>query len=155
MGIRFDGIAVAVGSGGTYAGLLMAKKLLGHPARIIGINVSRDAGYFKERIAAILEESGRYLGAALSAGAGEIDIIDGYVGRGYALSSAEELRFIHELAMLEGVILDPVYTGKAMYGLANEIRSGRLRDCGNLLFIHTGGLFDIFNVKESFDFRRR
>ncbi|NLV76201.1 MAG: D-cysteine desulfhydrase family protein, partial [Tissierellia bacterium] len=68
-------------------------------------------------------------------------IVDGYPGLGYALSQEEEIQFIHFFARLEGIILDPVYTGKAMYGLVNEIKKGRFDGHKNILFIHTGGLF--------------
>ncbi|MGE5633566.1 MAG: D-cysteine desulfhydrase family protein, partial [Caulobacteraceae bacterium] len=144
MNISFDGIVLAVGSGGTYSGLWLASKLLNHKARIYGINVCDNAEYFKERIQSILYESMKYMDVNLPISRDEIHIIDGYVGRGYALSRPEELNFIHKLAAMEGVILDPVYTGKAMYGLTEEIKKGRFKDCRNLLFIHTGGLFGLF-----------
>jgi D-cysteine desulfhydrase len=82
----------------------------------------------------------------------EINIIDGYVGRGYALSTPVELDFISEFAKLEGIILDPVYTGKGMYGLSQELRKGKFKDFKNILFIHTGGLFGLFPQKDLFDF---
>ena len=82
----------------------------------------------------------------------EINIIDGYVGRGYALSTPVELNFINEFAKLEGIILDPVYTGKGMYGLTEEIKKGKFHDFKNILFIHTGGLFGLFPQKNLFEF---
>lgn len=140
----FDCIVLAVGSGGTYAGLWLANKLHGHPADIYGVNVAGNAEYFKNRIPEILDESMEYMNVNVPVSKDEINIIDGYVGRGYALSRPEELRFIRDLARLEGVILDPVYTGKAMYGLAEEIRKGTFNNYRNILFIHTGGLFGLF-----------
>ena len=71
----------------------------------------------------------------------DIKILDGYVGKGYAKSRKEEIEFIHEFAKLEGIILDPVYTGKAMYGLVEEIKKGSFEKHKNILFIHTGGIF--------------
>jgi D-cysteine desulfhydrase len=61
------------------------------------------------------------------------------------------LEFIHEFAKLEGIILDPVYTGKAMYGLTEEIKKGSFSQYKNLLFIHTGGIFGIFPGKNLFE----
>ncbi|MEG0300732.1 pyridoxal-phosphate dependent enzyme, partial [Cetobacterium sp.] len=81
-----------------------------------------------------------------------IEIIDGYVGIGYAESREEELDFISELARAEGVILDPVYTGKAMFGLVNEIKKGSFKISKNILFVHTGGLFGLFPKKDQFKF---
>ncbi|MCT4619597.1 MAG: D-cysteine desulfhydrase family protein [Marinisporobacter sp.] len=152
MGIKFDAVVMAVGSGGTYAGLFYANKVNENTAKILGVNVCDDAGYFKEAIFNILHESFGYTSKSIEFSKEEINIIDGYVGEGYALSRPEELTFIHELAKLEGLILDPVYTGKAMYGLVEEIKKGNLKDYKNILFIHTGGLFGLFPKKDQFSF---
>ena len=80
-----------------------------------------------------------------------IEINDKYVGIGYAQSRPEELEFIKKFARQEAVILDPVYTGKAMYGIYNELQNGgNLNKDDNILFIHTGGLFGLFPVSETF-----
>ncbi|MCT4595672.1 MAG: D-cysteine desulfhydrase family protein [Anaeromicrobium sp.] len=152
MGIKFDAIVMAVGSGGTYAGLFYGNKINENSAKIFGVNVCDDAQHFKEAIENILHESFQYTDQPIEFTKEEINIIDGYVGKGYALSRPEELKFIHELAKLEGVILDPVYTGKAMYGLVEEIKKGNLKDYKNILFIHTGGLFGLFPKQDQFSF---
>lgn len=152
MGVHFDGIFIAVGSGGTHAGLLLGSKVLGSTAQIYGINVCDDENYFKDRIHEILLESNEYLDRDIQFDKSEINIIDGYVGRGYALSTPVELNFINEFARLEGIILDPVYTGKGMYGLTEEIKKGIFKDFKNILFIHTGGLFGLFPQKDLFTF---
>lgn len=152
MGIHFDMIVSAVGSGGTYAGQFLGNKIMKNNADIYGVNVCDDEGYFKNRVYDIVQECLEYLKNDISFSKEEINIIDGYVGRGYALSRPEELEFIYNLAKLEGVILDPVYTGKAMYGLVQEIKKGRFRDYENILFIHTGGLFGVFPQKDLFKF---
>jgi len=144
LGFRFDRIVLAVGSGATYAGLYYANRVLGRCTAVTGFNISADAGYFQETICRILEESFVYTGSPVAAAPADIDIIDGYVGLGYAQNRPEELRFIAELAALEGVVLDPVYTGKAMRGLAEEIRRGRFGADERILFIHTGGLYGTF-----------
>lgn len=144
LNISFDCIVLAVGSGGTYAGLWLANKLHNHPADVYGVNVSGNAEYFKTRIEEILHESMKYMDVHVPVSQDEINIIDGYVGRGYALSRPEELKFVHDLAKLEGVILDPVYTGKAMYGLTEEIKKEKFKAYRNILFIHTGGLYGLF-----------
>ncbi|MHB8126677.1 MAG: D-cysteine desulfhydrase family protein [Desulfitobacteriaceae bacterium] len=152
MGVQFDMIVSAVGSGGTYSGLFLGKKVLNHPADIYGVNICENTDYFVQIIDNILQESLEYLNIEFLYAKNEIHLIDGYVGRGYALSSQAELQFIHKLAKMEGVILDPVYTGKAMYGLTEEIKKGRLKAYQNILFIHTGGLFGLFPQKNMFDF---
>ena len=74
----------------------------------------------------------------------DIHIIDGYVGKGYGLSSQEEIEVIKRVALMEGVALDPVYTGKAMYGLTEQIRKGTFKQAQKILFLHTGGIFGLF-----------
>lgn len=152
MGIHFDGIFIAVGSGGTHAGLLLGSKIFKSDSQIFGVNVCDDEQYFKDQIHEILLESNEYLDIDVPFDKGEINIIDGYVGRGYALSTPIELDFISEFAKLEGIILDPVYTGKGMYGLTQELGKGRFKDFKNILFIHTGGLFGLFPQKNLFNF---
>ncbi|MCB2290042.1 D-cysteine desulfhydrase family protein [Clostridium sp. CS001] len=152
MGIHFDGIFAAVGSGGTHAGLLLGSKVLNSTSQIYSINVCNDENHFKNEIQEILRESNKYLDVDIQFDKSEINIVDGYVGRDYALSTPVELNFISEFAKLEGIILDPVYTGKGMYGLTEEIKNGRFKDFKNILFIHTGGLFGLFPQKDLFDF---
>lgn len=152
LGVQFDRIVLAVGSGGTHSGLFLASKTLEYPGEIYGFNVCNDAEHFKNEIYKILQESMQYIKVNLILVKDEIHIIDGYVGRGYALSSPEELRFIYEFAKLEGIILDPVYTGKAMFGLVEEIKKGAFKSCENILFIHTGGVFGLFPQKHLFEF---
>ena len=135
LGIKFDRIVAAVGSGGTYAGLCMG-----------------NAEFFKKRSEEIIEEAQKYLDKSIIIKAEEMDIIDGYVGIGYAQSRDEELEFIQKTAKKEGVIFDPVYTGKAMYGMMNEIEKGTFKKGENVLFIHTGGLFGIFSKRNQFKF---
>ncbi|MEG0517227.1 MAG: D-cysteine desulfhydrase family protein, partial [Cetobacterium sp.] len=119
-GISFDTIVVAVGSGGTYAGIHMGNQIYCNGnKRIVGFNVCDNADFFVEKIKDIIKESSSYLDSSdqQKLTFKNIEIIDGYVGIGYAESREEELNFISDLARAEGVILDPVYTGKAMFGL--------------------------------------
>lgn len=148
MGIDFDLIVATVGSGGTYGGLFLANKIHKHKSTIYGVSVSNDAEYFKSRVNEIIHESLSYMDVNIEFSKEEMKITDEYAGRGYALNRTEEIEFIYEFAKLEGIILDPVYTGKAMYGLSAEIKKGNLKAYHNILFIHTGGLFGLFPKKE-------
>ena len=153
LGIKFDRIVAAVGSGGTYAGLCMGNaEFFNGEKKITGFNVCDDAEFFKKRSEEIIEEAQKYLDKSIIVKAEDMDIIDGYVGIGYAQSRPEELEFIQKTAKKEGVIFDPVYTGKAMYGMMNEIEKGTFEKGENILFIHTGGLFGIFSKRNQFKF---
>lgn len=141
MGIKFDAIAVTVGSGGTYSGLYYGNRINNNSAVVYGFNITETKEHFQRVVIKLLEEISQYTGRKIDVAMDDIDIIDGYVGRGYALSRPEEIEFLSYLAKLEGLILDPVYTGKAMYGLVEEIKKGTFDKNENILFVHTGGIF--------------
>lgn len=148
--LEIDGIVIACGSGGTHAGLLVGKKLLGLDLRIHGVNVCDDAPYFVERIYSICESMRESFNLAPRIDRSEIELIDGYTGLGYGVSRPEEVELMKHLARLEGIFLDPVYTAKAMLGLCEETRKGRFKAGQKILFIHTGGIFGLFPTRALF-----
>ncbi len=138
-------IVHATGSGGTGAGLILGKKLLNSPVRVVGVNVCDDRDHFTRVIGGICEEAVARFGLGIGfSRARDIEIIDGYVGEGYALSRPQELGLIRDVARAEGIFLDPVYTGKAFYGMVEEIRKSPGCLGGRIVFIHTGGLYGLF-----------
>lgn len=141
-GVRFDAVVHAVGSGGTSAGLELGRRLYGLSARIYGVNVCDDAAYFRARIAALAEATVRDYALPVAVPPEQIELIDGYVGEGYARSRPEELALLLEVGRLEGVVLDPVYSGKAMFALHREW--ARFAGAQHVLFLHTGGVFGLF-----------
>ena len=163
MGVRLDTVLVATGSGGTLAGLQLANLIHGYGKRVIGVCVCDDAAYFQDIAARISRDALPYLVAqgeiseqeasrwAASLKPGDFEFFEEYVGIGYALSRPEELEHIRRMARLEGTVFDPVYTGKATYGMVNELKEGgRLRSSENILFIHTGGLYGLFPISRAF-----
>ena len=144
LGFIPDYIVAAAGSGGTHAGLMIGKELFNLPSEIISVNVRMDAPYFVREISRVLDEFRNLYLSDLRAHAQDIHIVDGYVGGGYAQSTLDELRFIHNVARTTGVILDPVYTGKAFYALWRETQNGRFQKNSRILFIHTGGIYGLF-----------
>ncbi len=135
----------AAGSGGTSAGLILGVRLHKMNARVVGFNVCDDRDYFVRVIGEICQEaiSTYKLDFSIS-GAQDIEIVDGYVGRGYGLSRPEELELLCHLARTEGIFLDPVYTGKAFYGMTQELGRDPMVFGKRVVFIHTGGIFDLF-----------
>ena len=148
--LEFDHMISAVGSGGTMAGMLLGKSAYHLKAQIHGINVCDDAPFFQERISNIIRDAKRKFGFDLNLPKKDINIIDGYIGKGYGLSRQEEIELIKLVAQTEGIILDPVYTAKAMYGLKDQIRKGRFTKSEKVLFWHTGGIFGLFAKRALF-----
>jgi D-cysteine desulfhydrase len=137
-------LVYAAGSGGTGAGLILGIKLLGLPWRAIGVNVCDDKAYFVEAIGEIVEAAIKKWLLPVNFDRSEIEILDGYVGVGYAKSRPEELQTIRDVARAEGLILDPVYTGKAFHGMARELERDKRAFGERVCFIHTGGIFGLF-----------
>lgn len=148
LGIHFDTLVCAVGSGGTYSGLYLGTKLYQTDQTVLGFNVCDDEEYFLNVCSHISQDTVKILKSDLEVKRDEMHIIDGYVGLGYAISKEDELRFITEVARKEGVILDPVYTGKALYGFWQELQKGHLPEVQHVLFMHTGGIFGLFPKQE-------
>lgn len=156
LNVKFDAIVCTVGSGGTYGGLFLGNRIYGNQHRILGISISGTAESFKKEIYKILDESLTYpelSHVVKNWDMDDIEIIEGYEGKGYAIPSDEDIVFIKEMAMREGILFDPVYTGKSFRGLVDLIEKKELINHKRILFIHTGGLFgtyafkDIFNIK--------
>lgn len=135
-----DAIFCAVGSGGTYAGLLIGKYLFNVDVPLYGILVDENKENHIAMIKSIIFESEKILDHELNIDDAEIKLIDDYIGPGYAIPYPEEITIIKQLAR-KGLILDPVYTGKAFYGMIKEKEQ---LGYSNPLFIHTGGIFSIF-----------
>jgi len=150
MSQQFDKILVATGSAGTQAGLLTG--LIAHSVNIpvIGICVSQDTETKKDLVEALLIESLNYLDMASGSAAGRVITDGAYVGEGYGIHTTQTVEAINLCAQLEGVLLDPVYTGKGMAGLIDYCRSGKIKQGENILFIHTGGSQGLFAYSEIF-----
>ena len=145
-------IVTASGSGGTQAGLTLGTALHQLPATVWGINVCDDEQYFLDKVAADAADwRQRY--PDVPAAQLDVHVIDGYVGQGYGIAGKEVFGLIAELAALEGLVLDPVYTGKAFNGMLTEIAEGRFQGCRDIVFMHTGGIFGVFPQSGGFSFQ--
>lgn len=138
-------LAYAAGSGGTGAGIEMGVRLAGWKgARPIGFAVCNDAGYFVRTIAALCADARARWPAVPEVPAGEIEVDGGFIGPGYALATPEGLALIARAARQDGVLLDPVYTGKALLGLAGRARAPAGLPSRRVVLFHTGGAFGLF-----------
>jgi D-cysteine desulfhydrase len=137
-------LVYAAGSGGTGAGIELGLRRMGWTgARAIGFAVCDDRVTFQTQIAAIAAEANARFHLNIELDPASIDIVDGYVGPGYAATTPEMLATIVEVARAEGIVLDPVYTGKAFFGLLREVAMGNAAIKGDVVFIHTGGIFGL------------
>lgn len=141
-GVRFDAILSGVGSGGTAAGIELGARLHGFDGQRIGVPVCDDEAYFREKIGRLCAQTVRAYDLGVEVPPEEVGLLDGYVGGGYGVSSEAERESLVLLARTEGIVLEPVYSGKAFHALVGEM-SGRLRGMENVLFVHTGGVFGL------------
>jgi len=144
-------VVYACGSGGTGAGLVLGAKLFGLGARgirVAGVNVCDDRAYFLNAIGTICRDAEERWQLGTSISPDDIDIVDGHVGLGYAKSRNEELVTIRDVCRANGVVLDPVYTGKAFHGMVTELARDPKRFGASIAFLHTGGMFGGFASPE-------
>lgn len=134
-------VVLAAGSGGTLAGWVLGKRLFGARFRIEAVGVSRPAAETRARVRTLAAEAAALLGFDLAAAISddEFAVHDGFIGEGYGIPTPEGLAAIRTAARAAGVFFDPIYTGKAFAGLTALSASGRFRDGGPVVFIHTGG----------------
>jgi D-cysteine desulfhydrase family pyridoxal phosphate-dependent enzyme len=141
LGVEFDHIYHATGSGGTQAGLVVGKDLVQWPGRITGISVSAARAEIEGKIYTLASETASLLGGRSNRDSIHVD--DGHIGPGYAVRTAQAEKAIEIFARKEGVFLDHVYTAKAAGALLEGLAKGLFRG-RKVLFLHTGGLPELF-----------
>lgn len=139
-----DWIVFASSSGGTQAGIVAGASMLGYKGRILGISVDEHASALRQRVAELAGETAALLGEKMSFDAKDILINDEYLGQGYATMGKPEREAIALFAQHEGLLLDPVYTGRATAGLIDLVRKGFFKKTDKVLFWHTGGTPALF-----------
>jgi len=148
---KFDALWHAIGSGGTTAGLAAGSVIHAMETPLVGVPVCDDADYFYKKIDSILRTA-RFrwpkLLPDLPPARELVEIVDGFQGKGYAINRPAEWALLREVAQTEGLLLDPVYTVKAMMGLRQAIRDGRYTRDHEVCFLHTGGIYGLFPKRE-------
>jgi len=142
--VAVDWIVVASSSGGTQAGLALGARRAGWPGRVLGISIDEPEQELKRRVAGLAEEAAGRLGETIHFSPEDILVNDGYLGQGYGIMGAPEREAIRLFAETEGLLLDPVYTGRAAAGLVDLIRRGFFKPEESVLFWHTGGASALF-----------
>jgi D-cysteine desulfhydrase family pyridoxal phosphate-dependent enzyme len=139
------------GSAGTHAGLLVGRDVAGAAWRLVGISPGHPAAYLTPRVAEVAAETAALLhlpDAHRAYAAADVQLDDSYVGPRYGTLTPECVEAVRLVARTEGLLLDPVYTGKAMAGLIAHIRRGRITSHDTVVFIHTGGTPGLFAYHE-------
>lgn len=138
-GIAFDRIVVASGSAGTHSGLVAGLTGASAGIPVTGINVRRPRAEQEANVHKLACAAAELAGSAVSVPREAIECRDEWVGAGYSIPTPEMVEAVRMFASLEGVLLDPVYTGKAAAGLIALVRSGEIARDERVLFVHTGG----------------
>lgn len=139
-----DTIMVASSSGGTQAGLVLGARLFGFSGRILGISIDHPAAELQEKVAGLASEASERLGERIEFTPSEILVNDEFLGGGYGVMSGLEENAIRLFARTEGILLDPVYTGRAAGGMIELIKRREFVSGQTVLFWHTGGTPAIF-----------
>lgn len=147
MDLSFTHIFFASSSGGTQAGLMLGNKIFNSPYQIVGINIDKgetDKVPFDQYTLALANRTAELIGANYEFSESDLILNADYVGEGYGVVGALENEAIALTAQTEGILLDPVYTGRAMGGLIDMIRTGQIKKTDRVLFWHTGGAPALF-----------
>jgi D-cysteine desulfhydrase family pyridoxal phosphate-dependent enzyme len=139
-----DWIVFPSSSGGTQTGLVVGGQMFGYQGRILGISIDNPAPVLQKSVAKLAEETARILGKRSRFLPNEILVNDNYLGAGYGVMAEPEAEALKLFAQQEGLLLDPVYTGRAAAGLIDLSRSGFFTADHNVLFWHTGGTPALF-----------
>lgn len=139
--VSISSVVVASGSAGTHAGLAVGLEQVMPEAELIGVTVSRKVADQLPKVVTLQQEIARSLELTATAG---ITLWDDYFAPSYGIPNDDGMEAVKLLARLEGILLDPVYTGKAMAGLIDGVSQKRFKDEGPILFVHTGGAPALF-----------
>ena len=148
-GLRVDRIVTPSGSAGTHAGLVAGFHASPPGIPVIGIDVSRPKDVQEELVHRVAKQAAELIGVKDPVPRQAVVCFDEYVGPGYSLPTPEMAEAVRMFARLEGILLDPVYTGKAASGLIDLVRKGHFEPDENVLFLHTGGSAALYAYQDA------
>lgn len=140
----FDYMVFASSSGGTHAGLALGARALDFQTSVLGISVDEPHAVLTERVARLATQTAELLNLEYSFAADDIRANADYLGEGYSIMGAPEMEAIRLFSECEGILLDPVYTGRAAAGMIGLIREGAFSSGERIIFWHTGGAAALF-----------
>ena len=152
VGLKIDRIVHATGSAGTQAGLVVGLKAINAKIPLLGIGVRAPKATQEENVYNLAIATAEKLGCPGVVSRGDIVANTDYVGEGYGIPTPECLQAIEMFARLEGILLDPVYSGKGAAGLIDLIGSGEFSHDENVVFLHTGGAAALFGYTPAFGY---
>jgi D-cysteine desulfhydrase family pyridoxal phosphate-dependent enzyme len=147
-GVRIDSVVLATGSGSTQAGMLVGAKLLSPATRVIGITVYSSKQKMTEYVRSICDATIRQLDVSVELPDEDIIVFEDYLKEGYGVFNDDVGSALRLMAESEGILLDPVYTGKAMAGMLDLMDKGFFADAENVVFLHSGGTPALFPYRE-------
>ena len=145
---KVDHVVFSSGSGGTQGGLLFGAKSLNFQGRLLGISDGASRDPLVHKVVEIANGCARLIDSHVSVSLKDVDFLDQYAGKGYGVLQKEVVDAIKTVAEAEGILLDPVYTGKAMWGLIDLVHQGYFDKDETVVFIHTGGTPALFAYKK-------
>jgi L-cysteate sulfo-lyase len=154
MGLRIDHVVHATGSAGTQAGLIAGLAGIRSGVPLLGIGVRAPRDKQEDNVFKLACATAELCGTPGAVRREDVVANSDYVGKGYGFSTPGSLNAIQMLARLEGILLDPVYTGKGMAGFLDLIGKGQFKKGQNIVFIHTGGSAGLFGYVDDFGFGR-
>ncbi len=150
MGLAIDRLVTATGSAGTQAGLVAGLEGARAGIPVLGVSVRAPRAAQEDKVFQLAAQTAELLGVAGAVGREAVQANGDYVGEGYGVPTPGMIEAVTLLARTEGILLDPVYTGKAMAGLIDLVRRGELRRGQNVVFLHTGGAVGLFGYGHAF-----
>ena len=149
-GLKIDWIVHATGSTGTQAGLVAGLHAIGSPIKVYGISVRNPKDKQEAAVHALAASTSELIGTVTELPRDKVIANGDYVGGGYGIPTESMVEAIGMLAQTEGILLDPVYSGKGMAGMIDLIRKGFFKQGENVLFLHTGGSAALFAYRQEF-----
>ena len=152
-GVDADWMVFGTSSGGTHAGLVLGQRVFGYKGKALGISIDESQEWLKQHVSALASDASEKFGRRIQFAPGDVLANDEYCRAGYGVLTDAEREAVRLFARCEGLLLDPVYTGRAAAGLIDLIRKGYFKKDETVLFWHTGGQPALFAEKYATEIR--